>query len=311
MIDPEKISRYPLKERKSKIKKEDFAFPPSPGKSFREFFSSLPRILSGKSIREVVERIKEAKRKKRAVIFGLGAHFIKCGLSPLLIELMERDFVTCVALNGAGIIHDFEIALRGETSEEVEENLAQGKFGMALETGKILNEVVKKNKESSRGMGEILGEELQKDTYPYRRLSILSSTFRKGIPCTVHVAIGTDVIHQHPEADGESIGEATLLDFYRLVEEVKKMSGGGVYLNIGSQVILPEVFLKAINLVRNLDSEFSSFTTVNLDQISHYRPRKNVVERPRVLGGRGYEILGREELIFPLLAQALVEEDKP
>lgn len=304
----EKVKRYPLRERKNRVKVENFARVPSGKEKLSLFMESLPRILGGKDFCLVIEAILKAYRKGKPVIWAMGAHVIKCGLSPLVIELMRREVISLCAMNGAGAIHDFEVALIGETSEDVEENLAQGRFGMARETGKIMNEVINKGAKEDKGMGKLLGEEISRGNYPYKEYSILAQAFGLGIPVTVHVAIGADILHQHPEADGSSIGKSTFLDFQRFVEEVRRMEGGGVYLNVGSAVILPEVFLKALNLAKNLNPEFSTFTTVNMDMIPHYRPRENVVRRPQVLGGEGYSLIGQHEILIPLIASCIMEK---
>ena len=236
----------------------------------------------------------------------MGAHAIKVGLSPMIVDLMERGVLTSVALNGAGIIHDFELALAGRTSEDVGPGLDRGRFGMARETGAVLNEVIRGAARRGAGLGEALGRHLNEGRYPHRALSIVAAGDRLGIPVTVHVAIGTDIIHMHPSADGAAIGAASLRDFHRLAEVVAGLSGG-VYMNLGSAVVLPEVFVKALNLARNLGHRVRPLFTLDLDFLRHYRPGVNVVSRPTAAGGRGVHITGHHELLFPVLAGAVLE----
>jgi deoxyhypusine synthase len=237
----------------------------------------------------------------------MGAHVIKCGLSLLVIELMRRDVITAVALNGAGVIHDVEIALIGETSEDVAQGLADGSFGMAEETGRLINEAIAEGAAGEEGMGELVGRKLVQVKAPHCDYSILANAVQLGVPLTVHVAIGTDIVHMHPTAQGGPLGVASFRDFRLLASVVADMGGGGVYLNIGSAVLLPEVFLKALTIARNLGHDVSDFITVNLDMQQHYRPLQNVVGRPTVLGGKGYAITGHHELMLPLLVQAIIE----
>jgi deoxyhypusine synthase len=254
-----------------------------------------------------VDAIINAHQRAKPVIWAMGAHVIKCGLSPLVIELIKRNVITAVALNGAGAIHDVEIALIGETSEDVGAGLADGSFGMAEETGRFINEAVAEGAAGEMGMGEILGRKLIEVKAPHCDYSILAHAGQLGTPVTVHVAIGTDIVHMHPTAQGGPIGITTFRDFRLLAAVVADLGGGGVYLNIGSAVLLPEVFLKALTLARNLGHDVSGFTTVNLDMQQHYRPLQNVVGRPTALGGKGYAITGQHELMLPLLVQAIIE----
>jgi len=303
----EGIQTYPLLSRKSLVRAEDFARPLPPRASFSKFLSSLPNFLAAKDFREIVARIASAHRRGKPVLLGMGAHPLKVGLSPLIIRLLERGILQGVAMNGAGIIHDFEIAFAGRTSEDVAAEIGSGSFGMAEETGQGLNEAIRKGWEQSWGIGYAVGAMIQEKRLPYRRLSITAAGFRLGIPVTVHVAVGTDIIHLHPQASGEAIGEGSHRDF-RLFAALISRLRGGVYLNLGSAVILPEVFLKALTLTRNLGYPARDFTTVNLDFIPHYRPLTNVVRRPTLEGGKGFHLTGHHEIMFPLLAAAVLEE---
>jgi hypothetical protein len=305
-FDSSGIKTYPLKSRKSKAHVADFAKPYATGGGIRGLMSSLPAALAAADFRAVVSAITDARRDGRAVIWGLGAHVLKTGLSPLLVDLMERGFVSAIATNGAGIIHDFEIALAGSTSEDVDEVLGPGQFGMAEETATLLNKAINEGARDGLGLGQSVGRFLG-DRHPqYERYSIAASAWRLGIPLTVHVAIGTDIIHMHPLASGAAIGEASLRDFRYFTSAVARLERG-VYLNCGSAVVLPEVFLKAVALARNQGRSLDGLTTVNLDFLRHYRPLTNVVTRPTAGVGRGYAITGHHELIIPLLAAALIE----
>lgn len=308
-IDVSALKTYPLKKRRSKVLVSDFATPWRRGESFARFCKNLPDILAVKTLRAVVQSIVSAHRRGRPVVVGIGAHVIKVGLAPIVADLMERGVVTAVAMNGAGIIHDFELALMGHTSEEVDAEIDDGRFGMAEETGRMLNEAIVRGAKDGHGLGEAVGRYLHREaqTFPHRSTSLLATGARLGIPVTVHVALGTDIIHMHPSADGAAIGATSLLDFRRLAAVVAGMEGG-VYLNLGSAVILPEVFLKAVSLGRNLGHPLSDITTVNMDFLSHYRPSTNVVRRPTQKGGRGYSLTGHHEIMLPLLAAAVLEE---
>jgi len=305
-IDLKRVRTYLIEKRKNKVKIVDFAKPGKEKATFADFIDSLPFILAGKNFRQITQAIVSAYNKKRPVILAMGAHVIKCGLSPILIDLMKRGVVTAVALNGAGAIHDFEIGLIGETSEDVASGLDTGRFGMAEETGKLMNQAINESKEPELGMGYILGKKLIEMKAPYEKFSILAAGIKLDIPLTVHVAIGTDVIHMHPEANGAIIGEKTFNDF-RIFTSVITNLEGGVYLNIGSAVVLPEVFLKALTIARNLGHKVENFTAVNLDMYEHYRPLQNVVIRPTSKGGKGYTLLGQHEILIPLLSQAVIE----
>lgn len=308
-IDLARLRTYPLKRRQSKVKLSDFAAAWTPGGTLQRFLRSLPDILAVKTLREVAQAIARAHRRGRPVIVGMGAHPVKVGLNPVLIDLMERGIVTAVAMNGAVIIHDFELALMGHTSEEVDKEIDSGRFGMAEETGRLLNEAITRGVKDGQGIGEAVGSYIQRSRhqFPNRHISLLATGARLGIPVTVHVALGTDIIHMHPTADGAAIGAGSLLDFRRLAAVVAGMDGG-VYLNLGSSVIMPEVFLKTVTLGRNLGHGLADLTTVNMDFLPHYRPLTNVVKRPTQKGGKGYSLIGHHELMFPLLAAAVLEE---
>jgi hypothetical protein len=312
LVPPRNVSdlkTYPLKKRHSKVRVSDFAKPWRRGGSFSLFYRALPDILAVKTLRAVAGAIAQAHRKRRPVVVGIGAHVIKVGLAPILVNWMEQGLITAVAMNGAGIIHDFELALMGHTSEEVDAEIDEGRFGMAEETGSILNEAIALGHHSGQGLGEAVGTYINraKGQFPNRTTSILATGARLGIPVTVHVAVGTDIIHMHPAADGAAIGATSLLDFRRLAAVVAGMEGG-VYVNIGSAVVLPEVFLKTVSLGRNLGHPLSKITTVNMDFLAHYRPLTNVVRRPTQKGGKGYSLIGHHEIMLPLLVAAVMEE---
>jgi hypothetical protein len=308
-IDVSELKTYPLKKRHSKVRVTDFATPWRPGESFSRFYRSLPDILGARTLRAVASAIVAAHRKGKPVIAGLGAHVIKVGLNPILVDLMKRGIVSAVAMNGAGIIHDFELALMGHTSEEVDAEIDEGRFGMAEETGRMINEAILRGAQDREGLGEAVGHYINRYQGQFRNrdTSILATGARLGIPVTVHVALGTDITHMHPSADGAAIGATSLLDFRRLAAVVAGMEGG-VYLNLGSAVILPEVFLKTVSLGRNLGHALSNITTVNMDFLSHYRPITNVVRRPTQKGGKGHSLIGHHEIMVPLLAAAIYEE---
>ncbi len=297
-----------MKKRYSKVEVGDFARPPVKGRSFTGFCNSLPNILKAKEIRALVEAIVKAGRKKKAVIFMAGAHVIKCGLNPVLIELLKKKVITCICLNGAGIIHDFEIALQGETSEDVGENLKSGKFGMGRETADFLNCAIKEGVADGLGIGAAVASKIAVAKLPYKNLSLIYNACKNKVPVCVFVAVGTDIIHQHPSFDAAATGEGSIKDFYLLVEHIAGLDNGGVVLNFGSVVIMPEVFLKALNLARNLGSRVQDFIAANFDMLYHYRPSQNLVSRPVMSGGKGYYIIGHHEIMLPLLAQAVIEK---
>jgi len=298
------LKTVPIQARGGKVRVEHFAKPYTGG-GVSALLDSLPHILAADSFRSVVDAVANARAHRKMILWGLGGHVIKCGLAPILIDLMRRGFATGFALNGAAAIHDFEIAIAGQTSEDVEAVLPDGSFGAAEETGREFNAALK----CDAGFGESLGCHLEKVADPkFACASLLHETYRNSTPVTVHVAIGTDTPHTHPTASGETIGRATHHDFRLLCSLVKDINDGGVYLNVGSAVVLPEVFLKAVSVVRNLGHPLGNFTTVNFDFLQHYRPKVNVVERPHAqAGGHGYSITGHHEIMIPLLAAALVE----
>jgi hypothetical protein len=301
-----------VSERANKVSSGDFAVPPpGPGASFAAFYDSLPHILVSDSIRAVARAVASAARKDRAIVWMLGGHVVKTGLSRVLIDLMERGAVTHLAVNGATVIHDYETCRWGGTSEDVEAGLSDGTFGMALETGRDMNLAIVEGRDRGLGLGEALAADLEaRDDNRHPELSLLLASRRLGIPLTVHVALGADIIHQHPEADGAAIGATSYADFLSLSRTLPGLDGGGAVLNVGSAVILPEVFLKALTICRNrYDGEPRGFVTADFDMIRQYRPRVNVVERPtRTGGGKGYAITGHHEIMVPLLAWAIVEE---
>ncbi|MFQ5739122.1 MAG: hypothetical protein ACE5JX_08900 [Acidobacteriota bacterium] len=301
---------YPLESRKSRVHVSDFAQSLS-GPGFSDFLHTLPNILAGRDLRMLVEKIRQARHKKRALIWGFGGHVIKVGLAPLLIDLMNNGFVTAFATNGSGMIHDFEIALSGATSEDVERSLRKGSFGMARETGEILNRAINQGAGEERGIGESVGVCLGKTQLRHPSLSVFHQAHRRHVPVTVHVAIGTDIIHNHPLASGEALGKGSQIDFRILTHQVSLLRDGGVYLNLGSAVLLPEVFLKAVSLVRNSGCELENFTTANLDFIQHYRPLQNVVRRPVAASGTGIALTGHHEIMIPMLAAMLLSEEAP
>lgn len=297
-----------MKTRFSKVKMGDFAQPPVRHGSFSEFYKSLPNILKAKDIRQVVDAVVSSRKKKRAVIFMAGAHVIKCGLNPVVIELIKKKIITCIVLNGAGIIHDFEVAFQGMTSEDVAENLKTGKFGMGRQAADFLNGAIREGVRNGLGLGDAVTSSIANSKLRYKNLSILYQANKHKIPVCVFVAIGTDIIHQHPSFNGALTGEGSARDFHLLVENVCQLNNGGVVLNFGSAVILPEVFLKALNLGRNLGHKIKDFTTANFDMLYHYRPLQNIVSRPVSLGGKGYYIVGHHEIMLPILAQAIIEK---
>jgi hypothetical protein len=306
-FDASGVRTYPLASRASKARAEDFGRPFAAGGTFADWFDSLPAFLGARDLKQAAAAIAAAKRGGRGVVWGIGAHVIKTGLSPILVDLMERGYVSALAMNGAGIIHDFEIALSGATSEDVDEALGPGRFGMAAETAQ-LNEVVTRGAEGGQGIGQAVGAHLAALNPAHANISLAATAHRLGIPLTVHVALGTDIIHMHPEASGAAIGEASLRDFRYFTSCVARL-GGGVYLNCGSAVVLPEVFLKAVALARNKGADLSGLTTVNIDFLRHYRPQTNVVTRPVVgTGGTGLSLVGHHEILIPLLAAAVLEE---
>ncbi|WDN90468.1 hypothetical protein BuS5_03439 [Desulfosarcina sp. BuS5] len=306
-IDLGKITTYPLGDRNSKVSDIDFAKKWVKGSSFEAFLEGLPNILAGSHVMEVVSSIVTAYKNRKTVMFAMGAHVIKVGLNPVVIDLMERGVITSIAMNGAGIIHDFELALTGRTSEDVTASLGDGTFGMAHETCSFLGDAIVKADRDTSGLGAAVGASIIEQNLPFSDNSILAAGARLGIPVTIHIAIGTDIIHMHPEFDPAKAGAASHRDF-RLFASVAASLEEGVYLNVGSAVILPEVFLKAITIVRNLGHNLKNITTVNIDFIRHYRPTTNVVNRPTAAGGRGYNLTGHHEILLPLIAAGIIEK---
>jgi hypothetical protein len=302
------IRTYPLKSRASKARAEDFGRPAAPGAGVGAFVETLPNLLAAADFKAVAHAIVDAKRNGGGVLWGLGAHVIKTGVGPVLIDLMERGFVSGIATNGAAVIHDFEIALVGATSEDVDEALGPGRFGMAEETGRLLNAAITDGVAAGLGIGQAVTRFLADKEPQHARASILAAAARLQIPVTVHVAIGTDIIHMHPAASGAALGEGSLRDFRYFVSNVARLERG-VYLNCGSAVVLPEVFLKAVALARNRGTPLAALTTVNLDFVRMYRPLTNVVARPTAGTGRGYSLVGHHEIMIPLLAAAIVTFD--
>ena len=306
-LDLTGVRTYPLESRRSKVGLADFARPHVRGAALSRFLEGLPRILGGLSFRALVDDVLRARTRGRPIVWGLGAHVIKVGLSPVVIDLMERGLVTGLALNGAGIVHDFELAVAGQTSEDVSAGLGSGAFGMARETGEEINRAIVAGDADGLGLGAAVGRFLAQRRPQHVAVSLLAAAWRLGLPATVHVAIGTDIVHMHPACDAAAVGRASHLDFRILAGEVARMGGGGVYLNVGSAVLLPEVFLKAVTLARNLGHDLTDFATANLDFLQSYRPNTNVVQRPTEGVGRGYSLTGQHEILVSLLAAALVE----
>jgi hypothetical protein len=308
MINPNKVKTYSVKTRLSKVSKGDFALKPVKAKSFSDFFDSLPNLLKAKDLRAVSAAIVAARKKNKGVIFMAGAHVIKCGLNPVLIELIRKKVITCICLNGAGIIHDFEIAFQGKTSEDVAVNLKTGKFGMGRETADFLNCAAKEGVKKGFGLGYAIANAIATTNLANKDLSLLYNAYKYKVPVCVFVGIGTDIIHQHPSFDAGLTANGSLRDFHILVESIRSINKGGVVLNFGSAVMLPEVFLKALNLARNLGNKVADFTTANFDMIYQYRPAQNVVSRPTQSGGKGYYIIGHHEIMLSLLAQSVIEK---
>lgn len=312
------IRTYPLAKRRSKVSVREFARPLRRGASVREFLDSLPRILAAEDLRAVAAAIRKARARRKAVLWGIGGHVIKVGLGPILIDLIRCGFVSGIAMNGAALVHDFEIAVAGNTSEDVEAALGGGQFGMAEETGLYINEMAVGAARSGMGLGEAAGKLLSSGRLrpKFPAASVLIAAYRARVPVTIHLAIGTDIPHMHRAADGAALGEATHHDFRLFCALVKKMHPGGVYLNWGSAVVLPEVFLKAVSVARNLGVPLRPITTANFDFIQHYRPTQNVVKRPTTPArgrrgeSRGFALTGHHEILLPLLAAALMEGSK-
>jgi deoxyhypusine synthase len=302
-----KIKTYSLADRPSKVSAADFAKAGRKGASFKDFLNGLPNILAGSDIKSVISAMSAAAGNQKTIILAMGAHVTKVGLNPVVIDLMERGIITCVAMNGAGIIHDVELAMAGHTSEDVATAIDDGSFGMAEDTGVFLGNALADSQQDSDGLGQAVGRAIQEKKLPFSAQSILATGFRLGIPITVHVAIGTDIVHMHPNFDAAQTGIATHRDF-RLFSSVVATLEQGVYLNVGSAVILPEIFLKAVALARNLGHPLDRFTAVNLDMVTHYRPLTNVINRPTAKGGRGINLVGHHEIMLPLIAAGVIEQ---
>lgn len=306
-LDLDQIHTYELASRPSKVTLADFASPLDKSDSLREFLAKFPKILAGESLREIAGAIRRARDLGKPVIWGIGGHVVKTGLSPIIIDLMDRGFVSAIAANGSVLVHDTEIALVGFTSEDVDRALGKGDFGAARETGEILNAAAKAGQRDSIGLGEAIAREVTAANPPNADKSLICHAFGRKIPFTAHVTIGADIGHFHPSCDGAALGATSHTDFRLFCSLVREMNGGGVYLNYGSAVTLPEIFLKAVTVVRNLGHELQDFTTANFDFVQQYRPLANVVRRPTANGaGRGYAITGHHELTLPLLAAHII-----
>ena len=299
------LRTHSLVFRPSLVEVGDFGRPVRTEDGLAGFFDSLPNILAGKDFKAFLRVMRAARSKRKVILFGLGAHVIKVGLSPVLVDLMKEGWVSGIALNGAGIIHDFEIAFCGRTSEDVATQIQKGEFGMARETAEMLNGAIRKGARQRKGLGAAVGEMLSGSRFPFKNFSLLANAHELGIPVSVHVAIGTDTIHFHPQACGPALGQTSLNDFFLFCSLLKKLEGGGVYLNIGSAVVLPEVFLKGVSYVRNLGTPLDHFFTAVFDFQHQYRPEQNVVRRALGKKGRGFYFIGHHEIMVPLLAAGL------
>ena len=306
-LDFSRIRTYPIRERPNKVHLDELARAWKKGGGFAQFIDSLPRLLVGNDFRAIVRATATAVRSNKPVVAMMGAHTVKCGLNPIFVDLIQRGVINAVAFNGATAIHDFELAYIGETSEDVQRGLDDGSFGMIDETGRLMNLALAAGVKQGIGAGRALGEAIVTGQFRNRELSILHQGVASSVPVTVHIAVGTDIIHQHPTTDGSVLGEATYLDFQKFAAVVAKLEGG-IVLNIGSAVVMPEVFLKALTIARNLGHKVENFTTVTFDMVRHYRPTENVVRRPTHKGGHGYYIVGHHELLVPLWAAATLEQ---
>jgi len=310
-IDLSGVTTYPIAERKNKVSlQQDFAGDITSGMTVAALLAALPNQLGGESLNAIINAVVKARGKDKPVVIAIGGHVIKCGLQPVLKKLIEADVITAVAMNGSASIHDYEISLIGETSEDVGAVLHCGTFGMAEETGRDINLALKAGLTQGSGYGEALGRFIVENDNPHREFSLLAACFEKGIPATVHVAVGTDIIHQHPAADGAVLGQATFTDFRLFTSVVGTLGNGGVFINIGSAVIMPEVFLKALSIAQNLGFHVDQFTTANFDMQQHYRPLQNVVKRPTAGDSRGLTITGHHEIMIPLLAAGILDKIK-
>jgi hypothetical protein len=306
-VNLKRIKTISIKERKHKVHLEDFAKVANKNLSLKTFLENLPNILKAHDLKQLIEEIVCARKNKRPVILACGDAVVKVGLSKLIIDLLEKRVITAIAMQGAGIIHDTEIALIGETSEDVATSIKNGTFGMAQETGELLNAAIIEGASDNIGLGEAVGRKLERVNPPYLKYSIAGTCYRLNVPLTVHVAIGTDTIHMHPDCNSEALGKTSHLDFRKLASIVSELEGG-VIINVASAVILPEVFLKSLSVARNLGAKVEKFTACNIDMIMHYRPTENVVKRPTQSGGMGFNITGNIEIIFPLLYAGLIEK---
>ncbi|MEX1314491.1 MAG: hypothetical protein AB1Z38_09945 [Desulfotignum sp.] len=305
-LDCSGLKTYSIRDRNSLVSSKDFARSWDRGNAFKSFLDTLPAILAGNDIRAVIHAITTAARNCHPVCFAMGGHVIKTGMAPVIIDLIEKKVITLVAMNGAGIIHDLEVALAGHTSEDVAGSLENGSFGMARETADCLNQAIARAKKEHTGLGRAVGQFILDQDMPYQHLSLLAAGARLTLPVTVHVALGTDILHMHPRFDAAACGQASMHDFHTFAAQIARLENG-VFINAGSAVILPEVFLKALTLARNLGHPVDHFTTVNLDFIRHYRPLTNVVNRPTRGKGQGFSLVGHHELLIPLIAAGIIE----
>ncbi|MBF0528281.1 MAG: hypothetical protein HQK55_03205 [Deltaproteobacteria bacterium] len=305
-LDTTNLTVYSIKDRRSKVSHYHFARPWSKDGSLADFFDRLPDILAAGDFRQAVNNIVRAVRDRRTIILAMGGHPVKVGLSPLIIDLMRRGVISLLAVNGSVMVHDTEVAMIGSTSEDVAATLGTGNFGMGREANELINTAAQEARQSDIGLGQALGRRLLSTACPYGQHSLFASAVSLDIPITVHVALGTDVYHIHPQADGAAIGQASMTDFRTFCAAVATLDHG-VFINLGSAVIIPEVFLKALTLVRNLGHPLPNLTTINMDFMRHYRPQVNIVQRPTLEGGQGYYLIGHHEIMFPLLAAAVIE----
>lgn len=308
-LDLSKVVTYRASERSSKVHTAFEGVPPHQGMSMKAFLAGLPKILKADDLKAVAKAVAKAKNNRRPVIVMFGGHVVKCGCAPVLIDLASKGYITHLASNGSAAIHDVELAAWGQTSEDVAEQLEDGSFGMASDTAELLNSAARRASDNQEGFGEALGSMLVDRKVPFLHRSIAAASSQMALPYTIHVALGTDIVHQHPDAEGSSIGAASMRDFRIFAHAVAGLGDGGVVLNMGSAVIMPEVFLKALSLARNTGHNVKNFVTVNMDMIQHYRPGVNIVTRPVLAGGRGYAITGHHEIMIPLLAAAIYEEE--
>ncbi len=306
LLDYSKLKTYSIRDRQSKVDIKDFSAAWEKGGRFSHFLSTLPSILAGNDLRDVISAISLAAKNKKEVCFAMGGHVIKTGMNPIIIDLMKKNILSLIAMNGSGIIHDLETAMVGRTSEDVAQSIGDGSFGMARETSAFLNQAIKNAKKTTTGLGKAVGDLILKENLDFKHLSLTATGVSLDIPITVHVAIGTDIIHMHPEFDAAACGAASHYDFQLFASKIAQLEKG-VFINAGSAVILPEVFLKAVTLVRNLGHKLNDFTTVNLDFIRHYRPMTNVVNRPTLGKGKGFSLVGHHEILIPLIAAGVIE----